>query len=109
MPSRTRLHRSRSSSRSRSTCSQASAKLKRKKERSMRLWLARHGYAGTRLSDDKLDKPRRLASEGINATDAIAEYLSKVENKLPKKVFASDYARAAETGQIFADWFGCKM
>jgi len=74
----------------------------------MKLWLARHAFAGTRLNDGKLDDARSLAPEGRKAAKAIGQYLNDLYD-VPDTVYASTAQRATETGKIIADETGAKF
>ena len=68
----------------------------------MDLFILRHGYAGTRLSDPVKDTKRQLTASGKKEVVEIAKSLKKLGVKF-NVIFSSPLTRAFQTAKIIAE------
>jgi len=71
----------------------------------MKLWIARHCYAGDSSDDPKVEMTRPLVHEGVKMAKAIASAMLAM-GEVPKSIFCSNYTRAMQTAQIYGKVLG---
>jgi phosphohistidine phosphatase SixA len=68
--------------------------------RIVKLWVARHGFAGDVRRDPTEERNRSLTKEGRATVEAVAKGM-RVAGEIPVLILASPYARTLETADIF--------
>jgi phosphohistidine phosphatase SixA len=71
----------------------------------VKVWLARHSWAGPSLPDPAKERERPLLPEGIKIAKAIAQAMLDA-GELPNTIFTSPFARAIQTSDIYGKAFG---
>lgn len=74
----------------------------------MKFALIRHAYAGDASRDPVVERERPLVEEGRATAEAMAAALDAL-GEYPKAIFASPFARATETADIFGRHFGVQV
>lgn len=74
----------------------------------MKLYIARHGYAGDSSTDPKQERERQLTAEGKATVLAVANAMSDV-GEVPNIIFCSPLARANMTADIFGRVLGSSV
>lgn len=74
----------------------------------MKLWVARHAYAGDPSTDPKKERERELLPEGKATALAIARTMAALA-EIPKVIFCSPFARAIMTADIFGKELGIQV
>lgn len=70
----------------------------------MKLWVARHGYAGDFIPyDTKAERNRPLRPEGRKMVQAIAAAMADAD-ECPKVIFASPFERTKQTADIIGSF-----
>lgn len=70
----------------------------------MKLYVARHAWAGPSSQDPKTERNRPLLPEGVATANAIAKAMIAV-GEIPKVIFCSPYARTNQTADILGKAF----
>lgn len=74
----------------------------------MKLWVARHCYAGNASDDPKIEINRPLLAEGIATAKAIANAMVDA-GEIPNAIFCSGYQRATDTAFIYGKTLRCPV
>lgn len=74
----------------------------------MKLWLARHGYAGDYLTDPQAERQRPLTPAGRVAVRAVGANL-RARGERPKVILASPLRRTMQTADILGDVLGAPV
>jgi phosphohistidine phosphatase SixA len=74
----------------------------------LKLWLARHSEAGGPDRDPVEERERELTEEGEAIAEDVARGMKKA-GEIPEVIFASNYRRASQTGDIFGKILGCDV
>ena len=74
----------------------------------MKIWLARHGFAGSPSPDPAKERARVLQPVGIKQIAAIADRL-QADKEFPSVVFASPLVRTQQTADILASVLACPV
>jgi phosphohistidine phosphatase len=69
----------------------------------MRIYLVRHGWAGSGSDDEVPD--RELTLEGEDTVRAVADWMLR-KNEIPAFIYASPMVRTQQTAEILRDAFG---
>lgn len=71
----------------------------------MKLFVARHAWAGPSLADPKAERERPLLAEGIATAKAMAKAMNDL-GEVPNAIFCSPYMRTQMTADIFGKILG---
>jgi phosphohistidine phosphatase SixA len=74
----------------------------------VKLFVARHCWAGDSVSDPKKERERPLKPEGIAIATAMAQEMAD-QDEIPSVVFASPLVRAQQTADIYGKILGLQV
>ena len=74
----------------------------------MRLYIARHGYAGDPVDDPKQERDRPLLPEGKATVTAMAKAMAAL-GEIPKVIFCSPFARTIMSADLFGKILGVQV
>lgn len=75
----------------------------------MKLYVARHGYAGPAIENNpKAERERPLLAEGKATTLAMAKAMDAM-GEAPKFIFSSPFERAVNSADIYGKYFGIQV
>lgn len=74
----------------------------------MRLYVARHAFAGAFSTDPKKERERPLTPEGVAMAKAVAAAMLDAD-EIPSVIFASPFMRTTQTADIYGKTLGIQV
>lgn len=74
----------------------------------MKLYAARHAYAGPAAKDPQKERERELTDAGADIATAIAKEMAS-QGEVPNVIFASPFVRAQQTADIYGKVLGVRV